>query len=60
MGILIVKEFDIHIDEHLNASNWNNENVKIYPWVDASYDGSFLWRNDIFFMGTLYLNAYGD
>jgi hypothetical protein len=28
--------------------------------VDVSYGGSFLWRNNVFSMGTLYSNAYGD
>ncbi len=27
---------------------------------DTSYVGSLLWRNDVFFLGTLYSNAYGD
>ncbi len=28
--------------------------------VDASYDGSFLWWNNFFSLGTLYSNACGD
>jgi hypothetical protein len=29
-------------------------------WVNASYGGSLLWRNNVFSLGTLYSNAYGD
>jgi hypothetical protein len=28
--------------------------------VDASYGGSLLWQNNVFSLGTLYSNAYGD
>jgi hypothetical protein len=28
--------------------------------VDASYSGSLLWRNDVFSLGTFYLNTCGD
>jgi hypothetical protein len=28
--------------------------------VDANYDGSLLWQNYVFPLGTFYSNAYGD
>jgi hypothetical protein len=28
--------------------------------VDVSYNGSFLWQNGVFSMGTLYSNVCGD
>jgi len=35
--------------------------TKLVPCrVDASYNGSFLWQNVIFFLGTLSSNVYGD
>jgi hypothetical protein len=34
--------------------------TNIMKKVNASYDGSLLWRNNVFSMGAIYSNAYGD
>ncbi len=35
-------------------------NTTIATWVDVSYDGLLLWWNNVFSLGTLYSNEYGD
>jgi len=32
----------------------------LHHGIDTSYDGLFLWRNDVFSLGMFYSNAYGD
>jgi len=54
--IVSTKQCGSTMDEDFNEG----EGFDPHFWVDAQSNVSLLWQNNVFFLGILYSNAYGD